>query len=167
MVIGSIYYWGQGAAIDYPRAMAAYKVGGEGGIAGCQWQVGLMYCNGLGVAVDCKLARPWLEKAAAQDQPNAVASLGAMYSRGPGATPRGRRARELIGRAVDLGCSEGVDMMQTLIRAIATVTNSRRPPHTIPTPLLQAHALVCPISSRSSPPSWTSGWRSTARAAPT
>ena len=74
--IGCIYYWGQGAAIDYPRAMAAYKVGAEGGNALCQYQVGSMYCMGQGVAVDYQQARPWIEKAAAQDHPNAVAQLG-------------------------------------------------------------------------------------------
>ena len=43
---GFIYYWGQGVAIDYPRAMAAFKVGAEGGDAGSQWQVGSMHYDG-------------------------------------------------------------------------------------------------------------------------
>ena len=63
-------------AIDYPRAMAAYKVGAEGGNAVCQYQVGWMYSNGRGVAVDYKQARPWFEKAAAQNDPDAVGQLG-------------------------------------------------------------------------------------------
>ena len=37
--VGSIYFFGQGAAIDYPRAMAAYKVGAEGGDAACKHQI--------------------------------------------------------------------------------------------------------------------------------
>ena len=53
--------------IDYPRAMAAYKVGAEGGSAQCQSQVGMMYFMGRGVAVDYEQARPWIEKGAAQD----------------------------------------------------------------------------------------------------
>ena len=73
-------------AIDYARSMAAYKVGAEGGDALCQWQVGFMYCNGLGVDVDYAQALPWIEKAAAQDQPNAVGQLGAMYCDGKGVT---------------------------------------------------------------------------------
>ena len=56
-------------AVDYPRAMAAYRVGAEGGHDGCQYQVGMMYYNGLGVDVDYAQALPWLEKAAAQDKP--------------------------------------------------------------------------------------------------
>jgi TPR repeat protein len=55
-LVGIIYYWGQGVTVDYPRAIAAYKVGAEGGDAGyqCQWQVGVMYFTGRGVDVDYK-----------------------------------------------------------------------------------------------------------------
>ena len=41
-------------AIDYARAMAAYKVGAEGGDVVCQYQVGIMYVFGEGVAKDYK-----------------------------------------------------------------------------------------------------------------
>ena len=30
-IIGGIYYWGQGVAVDHKRALAAYKIGVEGG----------------------------------------------------------------------------------------------------------------------------------------
>ena len=66
--IGDTYYWGKGVAIDYPRAMAAYKVSAEGGDALSQYQLGMMYYKGRGgVDVDFKQARAWFEKAAAQD----------------------------------------------------------------------------------------------------
>ena len=67
--------------------MAAYKVGAEGGDVVCQWQVGHMYYNGRVVAVDYEQARQWIEKAAAQDHPNAVGHLGTMYAHGEGVTP--------------------------------------------------------------------------------
>ena len=114
--------------------MAAYKVGAEGGDAGCQWQVGWMYCIGHGVAVDWKQARPWLEKAAAQDLPNAVGQIGLMYSKGKGVTPSWRRARELYERSIELGNSQAVKNVQTLTRSIANVTKSGKPPHTTTTP---------------------------------
>ena len=43
--IGDVYTWGKGVAIDYPRAMAAYKIAAEAGDADCccQYQVGMMY----------------------------------------------------------------------------------------------------------------------------
>ena len=78
LAVGSTYFWGQGVAVDYPRAMAAYKVGGEGGDAMCQYQVGIMYYHADGVDVDYEQALPWIQKAAAQDHPAAVCSLGAM-----------------------------------------------------------------------------------------
>ena len=120
--IGDTYYWGKGVAIDYPRAMVAYKVGAEGGDADCQWQVGFMYCEGQGVAVDYKQARPWIEKATAQDYPAAVAGLGGMYCRGEDVTPSWRRARELYQRAIELGDSESVKDMQTLTEDIQNVS---------------------------------------------
>ena len=85
--VGSIYFWGQGVAVDYLRAMATYKVGGEGGDAKCQWQVGSMYCKGHGVDVDYEQALPWIQKAAAQDHFNAIGQLGTMYANGRGVTP--------------------------------------------------------------------------------
>ena len=109
--------------INYPRAMAAYKVGAEGGRAGCQYQIGFMYCYGFGVAVDYKQARPWIEMAAAQDQPNAVGTLGSMIWKGRGATPSFRRARELYKRAIILGAgSNAVSSMDNLTRAIQQVS---------------------------------------------
>ena len=109
-------------AIDYARAMAAYKVGAEGGNAQCQYQVGMMYCHGDGVAVDFKQARLWLEKAAAQDFPDAVDALGSMYTNGDGVTPSMRRARELYQRAIELGNSPAVENMQTLTKNIQKVS---------------------------------------------
>ena len=58
-MIGSIYFWGQGVAIDYPRAMAAYKVGAEGGDVVSQHQLGCMYASGHdAIDVDYAQARP-------------------------------------------------------------------------------------------------------------
>ena len=121
-LLGSLYLWGQGVAIDYARAMAVYQVGAEAGDARCQCEVGLMYCKGQGVAVDYKQARLWLEKAAAQDHPGAVCQLGAMYGNGEGVTPSWRRARELYQRAIELGSSMAVKNMQTLTKEIQKVS---------------------------------------------
>ena len=102
--------------------MAAYKVGAEGADAGCQYQIGMMYYEGLGVAVDHKQARPWIEKAAAQDQPKAVNTLALMYFEGDGVTPSWRRARELYQRAIELGDSDAVKSMQILTENIQNVS---------------------------------------------
>ena len=129
--IGDVYNWGRGVAIDYPRAMAAYKIAAEAGEALSQYQVGIIYFDGgHGVAVDYKEARPWFEKAAAQDDPTAVGQLGTMYFEGNGVAPSWRRARELYERAIELDDSDSVENMQTLTQSIAAVTSSGMPPHT-------------------------------------
>ena len=111
-------------AVDYPRAMAAYKIAAEAGDALSQYQVGLIYFyGGQGVAVDYEQARPWLEKAAAQDHPDAVGQLGALYFEGgKGVTPSWRRARELYQRAIELGDSMAVEAMQALTECIQKVS---------------------------------------------
>ena len=109
-------------AIDYPRAMAAYKIAAEAGDALSQHQVGIMYCMGRGVAVDYKQGWAWLEKAAAQDHPGTVGQLGLMYFEGKGVTPSWRRARELYQRAIELGDSQSVEAMQILTEAIQNVS---------------------------------------------
>ena len=109
-------------AIDYPRAMAAYKIAAEAGDAMSQWQVGIMYYCGEGVAVDFEHARPWIEKAAAQDLPDALSLLGTMYFEGKGVAPSWRRARELYERAHKLGEPTAVDDMQRLTGYIRKVS---------------------------------------------
>ena len=155
--------------------MAASKVGAEGGDAVCQYQVGIMYYFGHGVDVDYKQALPWIEKAAAQDDPDAVGQLGVMYTEGEGVTPSWRRAREYFERAIGLGsstCSSTTAKnMQNLTKSIQAVT-SQRSVCTAPSSLMSDLMLpsLLPYTStrtRSAPPSWTSGWRSTARAART
>ena len=142
MTIGSIYYWGQGAAIDYPRAMAAYKVGAEGGHAACQFAVSMMY-KGCGVDKDDKQALLWLEKAAAQDDPDAVGRLGVMYADGEVVAPSFRRAREYYERAIELGNSTAVENMQTLTQSIPNVT-SERSNHCTPSFITHARPHVLP-----------------------
>ena len=135
MAIGDIYFWGKGVAKDYERAMAAYKIGAEEGFAGCQYELGYMFYDGLAIdSPDYEQALVWYEKAAAQDQPNAVGQHGVMYSKGLGVTPSWRRARELYKRAIELGNSEAMTNMQTITESIAEVTNCRNPPHTTLTP---------------------------------
>ena len=113
-------------AIDYPRAMAAYKVGAEAGDAMSQYQLGCMYIKGRGgVDVDFKQARVWIEKAAAQDHPNAVNELALMHVGGEGATSSWRRARELYQRAIELGNSMAARNMQTLTGDIQQVQRNR------------------------------------------
>ena len=124
--IGCIHYFGQGvAAVDYTRAMAAYKIGAEGGNATCQHQLGIMLSKeGHGCDVDYEQALVWFEKAAAQDFPNAVAWLGFMAAEGLGQPPSWRRAREYYQRAIELGEQQAMRNLRSLNDAIQQVTRS-------------------------------------------
>ena len=99
--------------------------------------------------VDYKQARPWIEKAAAQDYPDAVGAVGYMYSNGEGVTPSWRRAREYMERAIELGDSLAVSTMQALTGAIQEVT-SQRSNHFTPPSVLRDLALLSPRSFLSS-----------------
>ena len=111
-------------AIDYARAMTAYKVGAQGGDAGCQYQVGRLYYDGDAVDANHAQALLWLEKAAAQDQPDAVGELGFMYARGDGVTPSWRRARQYMERSVKLRCFKSETNLQNLTGDIQHVMPS-------------------------------------------
>ena len=119
---GGIYFWGQGVAVDYKRALAAYKIGAEGGNASCQYNLGYMLQQGRGVdSPDYKQALVWFEKAAAQDHPRALNSLGVMARSGLGQKPSYRRAREFCRRALELGDQQAMAGMQILKREIQQV----------------------------------------------
>ena len=126
--------------------MAAYKVGAEGGDAVCQHQVGVMYYGGEGVDVDYTQALPWIEKAAAQDQPQAVSQLGTMYFEGQGVTPSYRRAREYYERAIELGNPVAVESMQALTQSIQNVTSRRSNHSALLSPLVRELTLQHPPS---------------------
>jgi TPR repeat protein len=166
-IVGYVYHGGLGVAVDYPRAMATYKLGAERGDANFQYMIGMMYYYGQGVDVDYKQARAWLEKAVAQDYPSAFRRFGSMYYCGDGVTPSWRRARGYFERAIELGDSMAVNDMQNMTENTQHVM-SQRSIHYAPSPFLRD--LVLPNSplplphTRRSAPSWTSGWRSTARA---
>ena len=71
--------------------------------------------------MDFTQARTWFEKAAAQDEPSAVDSLGTIYFEGKDVTPSWRRAREYYQRAIELGDSRTVESMQNLTTSIQAV----------------------------------------------
>ena len=148
--------YGHGVAIDYERALAAYKIGAEGGDAICENQLGYMLQHGRGIDVDYEQALVWYEKAAAQDHPSANANLGIMALRGLGQTPSCRRARKHIQRAIDLGSPDAPGNMQRLTGSIQKVRALT------PNTCLELPPSPPPLHPPSSLPSWTRGSRSTA-----
>jgi TPR repeat protein len=75
----------------------------EKGNANAQYNLGRMYQNGAGVAVDTGKALEWYTKAAAQGNENAQYNLGVMYHNGDGVAQDRKRGVELISQAAEQG----------------------------------------------------------------
>lgn len=69
---------------DYATALAIWRPLAESGDPAAQFNLGMMYARGDGVAEDFAQAASWFRKAAEQGQVEAQARLGGMYARGIG-----------------------------------------------------------------------------------
>jgi TPR repeat protein len=69
---------------DYQRAYREWKAAAEAGQAEAQFDLGVLYAQGLGVQRDLTVASDWYRKAADQGNAEAQFALGQMYSRGWG-----------------------------------------------------------------------------------
>jgi TPR repeat protein len=69
---------------DYQRAYQEWKASADAGQAEAQFDLGLLYAQGLGVHRDLTEAAQWYRKSAEQGNAEAQFALGQMYSRGWG-----------------------------------------------------------------------------------
>ena len=69
---------------DYQAAFEEFARFAEQGDAGAQFNLGVMYGLGLGVAQDYLIAMDWYEKAALKGNAQAQCNLGWMYGTGRG-----------------------------------------------------------------------------------
>jgi TPR repeat protein len=69
---------------DYQRAYREWKAAADAGQAEAQFDLGLLYAQGLGVRRDFTAAASWYRKSAEQGNAEAQYALGQMYSRGWG-----------------------------------------------------------------------------------
>jgi uncharacterized protein len=69
---------------NYQKAFREWKASADAGQAEAQFDLGLLYAQGLGVARDLTEAAKWYRKAAEQGNAEAEFALGQMYSRGWG-----------------------------------------------------------------------------------
>jgi len=76
----------------------------EKGDALAQYSLGRAYWLGRGVATNLQASLKWLKKAAQQDQPDAMQTLGEIYlTGGPGIKADGRQAFHWFLKAADQG----------------------------------------------------------------
>ena len=88
---------------DYDAARREWEPLGASGHRDAQFNLGLLYENGLGVAADPARAAAWYEKAALQNDAVAAAYLAEMHAKGLGLPADDVQALQWYRRAAELG----------------------------------------------------------------
>ena len=113
-------------AADFQAGLAAYNKGdfatalkewqplAEQGDANSQYNLGLLYARGQGVAQDYKQAAAWYEKAANQGVPAAEYNLGVMYANGEGVPKSSEDAEKWFLKAAQKGVSDAASSLGTI-----------------------------------------------------
>jgi len=91
---------------DYATALEGFRTLAEQGNANAMNNLGLMYANGLGVAVDLDAAHAWYQKAAAKGSLSAINNLGALYEMGQGVPQSYEEAAHKYALAAKYGLSD-------------------------------------------------------------
>lgn len=84
----------------YAEALAGYKTLAEKGVVEAQFQLGVMYENGLGVEKSLSEAATWYERASQANHTGAIKNLAAMYFDGRGVSKDQKKAAELYRAAM-------------------------------------------------------------------
>jgi hypothetical protein len=85
------------------QKFAGIQRSAQKGETGAQYNLGLMYEQGYGVAPDTKKAATWFEKAAEKGEANAQYRLGFLYSHGQGVPKDLQQAAEWYKKAAEQG----------------------------------------------------------------
>ncbi len=88
---------------DYAQAFAEFRLAAVQGNVMAQFNLGLMYANGQGVAQDYSQAAAWYRKAAEQGDTMAQHNLGFMYKQGRGVAQDYRQAVAWYRKAAEQG----------------------------------------------------------------
>ena len=91
---------------DYAAALKKWRAVAEQGLAEAQFNLGLIYDNGLGVTEDNQEAVKWYRRAAEQGLTEAQNNLGLMYEKGEGISEDVKEAVRWYRRAALLGLAE-------------------------------------------------------------
>jgi TPR repeat protein len=86
---------------DYVKAVELWRPLAEAGDAVAQYQLGVLYAEGKGVAHDDALAAVWFRRSALQGNANAQYDLAASYSEGVGVDKDEAEAAKWFRRAAD------------------------------------------------------------------
>lgn len=99
---------------DFTTALKEWQPLAEQGEANSQYNMGLLYARGQGVAQDYQEALAWYEKAAEQGVPAAEYNLGVMYANGQGVAANQEQAEKWFLKAAEKGVGEAVTGLATI-----------------------------------------------------
>jgi len=91
---------------DFATALAEFQRLAEEGNFVAQYNLGIMYANGLGVPQDVEKAAHWFHKAAKSGDARAQYNLGNLYSQGHGVPKNLSRAAHWYGAAAEQGLAD-------------------------------------------------------------
>lgn len=91
---------------DFSAAAAAFRKAADQGMPEAQFNLGLMYLKGEGVAQDYVEAKALFEKAAQQNNVRAQVNLGRMYAKAKGVAPNYGKAVYWFNKAAELGYAD-------------------------------------------------------------
>ncbi|MES2036288.1 MAG: tetratricopeptide repeat protein [Pseudomonadota bacterium] len=98
-----VSYYEQG---DFTSALESFKTAATKGNADAQFNLGLMFLNGEGVAQDYKQALSWFEQSAIKGNVRAQVNLGRMYAKGKGMLSNHGIAASWFRKAADQGYAD-------------------------------------------------------------
>ncbi|KAI9334528.1 kinase-like domain-containing protein [Obelidium mucronatum] len=101
--LGDMYFYGQGVAQDYTKAVEWYSLAANEGNAAAQFNLGTMYRDGTGVVQDYSIAVELFTLAANQGDAAAQFALAVMYENGQGVAPDHAKAVEWYTLAANQG----------------------------------------------------------------
>lgn len=99
---------------NYIQACKYYRLAAKEGHAEAQYELSLMYEEGLGVVPDNKKAVRWLRLAAEQGYVEAQYELGSFYRQGKGVPKNDIRAAEWYSKAAGQGHAEAKEFIATI-----------------------------------------------------
>lgn len=101
---GWLHYSHPEGPASLQKAFLLFSSAAAAGYAEAQTMLGNMYMEGVGAPKNCALAENWYRKAAAADNPAALAGLGYLAAQGCGKTPKDfKAAARYYSRAAALG----------------------------------------------------------------
>ena len=122
--------------------MKWYRIAADQGYAQAQYNLGVMYYNGQGVAQDYSAAMKWYRMAADQGHTNAQFIIGVMYYKGQGVPQNTSEALRWLHKAQVQGeerAKQGIELIMQAMRETRasqqTNNSSMPPPSASPVPI--------------------------------